>query len=103
MNIFKTSFLSAIETAVKLASGFVVIKYIAIETGPSGVAFFGQFQNFFSAFLILISGGFTTGLVRYSSQEKIIESKKNYLGNALGIGLLVSLLTGDMGKLNTSS
>ena len=94
MNIFKTSFLSAIETAVKLASGFVVIKYIAIETGPSGVAFFGQFQNFFSAFLILISGGFTTGLVRYSSQEKINATKKNYLGNALGIGLVVSLVTG---------
>ncbi len=94
MNIFKTSFLSAIETLVKLASGFVVIKYLAIETGPSGVAFFGQFQNFFSAFLIIISGGFTTGLVRYSAQEKINTSTKNYLGNALGIGLIVSLVTG---------
>lgn len=94
MNIFKTSFLSAIETSFKLASGFVVIKYLAIETGPSGVAFFGQFQNFFSAFLILISGGFTTGLVRYSSQEKMNEAKKNYLGNALGIGLIAALITG---------
>lgn len=94
MNIFKTSFLSAIETAVKLASGFVVIKYLALEAGPSGVAFFGQFQNFFSAFIILISGGFTTGLVRYSAQEKMLTAPKNYLGNALGAGLLASLIIG---------
>ncbi len=94
MNIFKTSILSAIETAVKLGSAFVVIKYIALATGPSGVAFFGQFQNFFSAFLIIISGGFTTGLVRYSSQEQINAIKKNYLGNALGIGLLVAVTAG---------
>lgn len=95
MNIFKTSFLSAIETAIKLASGFVVIKFIAVQTGPEGVAFFGQFQNFIAAIIILVSGSFTTGLVRYSAQEKSGNLPfNNYLGNALGLGLLASLVIG---------
>ena len=95
MNIFKTSFLSAIETAIKLASGFIVIKFIAVQTGPEGVAFFGQFQNFMAALIILVAGSFTTGLVRYSAQEKAGNiSANNYLGNALGMGLFASLLIG---------
>ncbi len=95
MNIVKTSFLSAIETAIKLASGFVVIKFIATQVGPEGVAFFGQFQNFIAAFVILVTGGFTTGLVRYSAQEKSgNDDTRNYLGNALGLGLLAALVVG---------
>ena len=95
MNIFKTSFLSAIETAIKLASGFIVIKFIALQTGPEGVAFFGQFQNVMAALIILVAGSFTTGLVRYSAQEKVVKgAANNYLGNALGLGLLTSLVLG---------
>lgn len=95
MNIFKTSFLSAIETAIKLSSGFIVIKFIAVQTGPEGVAFFGQFQNLMAALIILVAGSFTTGLVRYSAQEKSGNSSaNNYLGNALGLGLIASLLIG---------
>ncbi len=93
MNLVKTSFLSALETVIKLASGFVVIKFIAIKVGPEGVAFLGQFQNFISAFVILVAGGFTTGLVKFSAQEKLTNlGQTNYLGNALGLGLLSSLI-----------
>ncbi|WP_028387543.1 O-antigen translocase [Legionella fairfieldensis] len=92
MNLFKTSFLSSIETAIKLASGFVVIKYIAVHVGREGVAFFGQFQSFITAFILLISGGFTTGLVCYSAQEKPGSKTSNdFLGNALGLGLFSTL------------
>ena len=97
MNLYKTSFFSAIETAIKLASGFVVLKFIALETGPEGVAFFGQFQNFMAALVILVSGCFTTGLVRYSAQEYQQNNNQiatKYLGNALGLGLILSIVLG---------
>lgn len=94
MNLLKTSMLSAIETAIKLASGFVVIKYIAMTVGPEGVACFGQFQNFIASFIILVSGCATTGLVCFSAQEKSNDQSPVYLGNTVGLGLIVSFLLG---------
>lgn len=95
MNLYKTTFFSGIETAIKLASGFVVMKYVAMQLGPAGVAYFGQFQNFMASFIILIAGGFPVGLVRFSAKEKPhSQSNKHYLGNALGFGLVSSIIVG---------
>lgn len=95
MNLIKTSFLSAVETAIKLAAGFVVVKFIAIRVGPEGIAYFGQFQNFIAAFVALISGSSFTGLVRFSAQEKMQnKTSHNYLANVLGLGLLSTLIVG---------
>ncbi len=92
MNLFKATFLSAIETAIKLISGFILIRYIAIQTGPKGIAYLGQFQTFFAGFLIVLSGGFNIGLVRFSAEEKKNNFNKNYLGNAISIGIFLSIL-----------
>lgn len=88
MNLIKTSCLSGIETALKMASAFMVMKYIALKSGPEGLSVFGQFYNFIGSLLILLAGGFTTGLVRYLAEQK---TDKNYLGNALSFGFLVSV------------
>ena len=46
MTLIKTSLLSAISTLIRIISGFIITKVIAIYAGPSGVALVGQLQNF---------------------------------------------------------
>lgn len=77
MNMFKVSFLSAIETSIKLVAGFIVIKLLAFLYGPETVAKFGQFQNVFTVLTILVSGSFVTGLVKYISESHSIANTLN--------------------------
>jgi PST family polysaccharide transporter len=46
LTLIKTSILSAIATIIKVISGFVINKVIAMYVGPSGLAVVGQLQNF---------------------------------------------------------
>lgn len=50
MNLLKTSFLSSIATVIKILTGFIVNKVLAIYVGPAGIAQIGQLQNFFLLF-----------------------------------------------------
>lgn len=70
MTLFKTSFFSGIETILKLLTGLFIVKYLALKEGPEAIAILGQFQNFYSAVLILIGGAFSTGLVKLTTEYK---------------------------------
>lgn len=100
MNIMKVSFASSFETAIKLISGFLVLKFLAITAGPAGVGKFGQFQNFLTIVTVLVSGSFVTGLVRFISESSDKVSTKSapneehirYMSGAITFGVLVSLI-----------
>ncbi len=49
MQLIKTSFFSGIITIIRIASGFVANKVVAVYTGPSGVAVIGAFTNFIAS------------------------------------------------------
>ena len=68
MGLFKASFWSAVDTVFKLGCGFVIIKYLAIKTGPAGIAKFSQLQNFVTMVLMAVTGLFSTGVVKYVSE-----------------------------------
>ncbi|UXN67845.1 O-antigen translocase (plasmid) [Devosia neptuniae] len=89
MNLVHTSVLSAIETGVKLASGFLVLKYISVQTGPEGIAAFGQFQNFVTSATAMCAGAFTTGLVRYVSEAHEAGTSRVHVERAVGFALPV--------------
>ena len=44
MNLVKTTLLSGLNTAVRMAAGLLSVKAMAIFVGPAGVAYLGQFQ-----------------------------------------------------------
>lgn len=95
MNILKVSFVSAIETGIKLIAGFLVIKLLAYYSGPEALARFGQFQNVISFGVALVSGSFLTGLVKYIAETNSSEKPRevyDYLSAALQFGTLLSLL-----------
>ena len=81
MKLVKTSFFSAIITLIRLASGFIANKVVAIYTGPGGVALMGAFTNFIALALTFANGAINNGVIKYTSE---------YEGNEVQQKLLVS-------------
>ena len=77
MTLIKTSILSAIAQIIRIASGFVVTKIIAIYVGPSGLAVIGQLQNFINIVLIFAGDLFKTATTKYTA-EYLDDSQKKY-------------------------
>jgi PST family polysaccharide transporter len=81
LKLLKTSFFSAIITLIRLASGFIANKVVAIYTGPGGVALIGAFTNFIALALTFANGAINNGVIKYTSE---------YEGNEVQQKLLVS-------------
>jgi O-antigen/teichoic acid export membrane protein len=81
LKLIKTSFFSAIITFIRIASGFVAGKVVAIFTGPAGVALIGQFTNFISIILTFANGAINNGVVKYTAE---------YEGNGAQLKILFS-------------
>ncbi|MDH4459937.1 MAG: O-antigen translocase [Flectobacillus sp.] len=95
MKLIKTSLFSAIITLIKISSGFIVSKVVAIITGPSGVALIGQFMNFITVILTFSNGGINNGVVKYTAEFENDDAKlKNLFSTSLRISIYCSLVIG---------
>lgn len=99
MNLVSTVSWSALATLIRMATGFVSIKVVAVLVGPLGVALVGQFGNFTSIIMTIALGGVSSGIVKYTSQYKdnIGELKKiwrtiTWISVILSIPVMVILL-----------
>ncbi|CAM4030155.1 O-antigen translocase [Flavobacterium weaverense] len=95
MKFFKVSLFSSLITIIKVLSGFVVSKFVALFVGPSGVALLGQFTNFSTIVFSLSNGSIGTGVVKYTAeyQEDDVETKKLF-STAFRISLYCSVFIG---------
>ncbi|NMM06714.1 MAG: O-antigen translocase [Polaromonas sp.] len=59
---------SGLLTLLRMASGFVIAKVVAIYTGPSGIAMLGQVQSLVSALSGITAAPAGTGVVRYTAE-----------------------------------
>ncbi|TLT05303.1 O-antigen translocase [Aliarcobacter cibarius] len=92
MTLIKTSVLTAIATIIKVISGFVINKVIAIYVGPSGLAVVGQLQNFMSIITTFSNGAITSGIVKYTAEYQTIEQKQKIFSSSIVISLVCSLI-----------
>jgi len=76
------------QTIVKILSGIIVNKLIAISLGPAGLAMIGQFQNFIAIALSVANGSIQTGIVKYAAEFK---EDENMLRSLIKSSLLISL------------
>lgn len=93
MNLLKTSFLTAISTAIKIVTGFIVNKIVAVYIGPAGIALVGQFQNFITIIMTFANGAVNNGITKYTAEyydDK--ENKAKILSTALLISVVCSLI-----------
>jgi len=93
VNLLSTTLWSGLATALRLASGLVVAKMVAISGGPEALAAFGQFQSF----LVLMAGIsgmlFQSGIVKYAAEFR--ENKDELacmLATAIKFSALISLI-----------
>lgn len=60
---------SGLFTLLKMLSGFVIGKVIAIYTGPSGIAMIGQLQSIISIMSGVVNAPVGNGVVRYTAEN----------------------------------
>ncbi len=95
MNLVKTSFFSALITAVRISSGFLIGKFISIVTGPSGVAIVGAFTNFISIVSTLGNGAINNGVIKYTAQyQNDLLIQKGLFSTSFKISIFASLFVG---------
>lgn len=90
MTLIKTSVLSAISTIIRVITGFISIKIVAVYIGPSGLALMGQFQNFIGMMSSVASAGVNGGIVKYTAEHYEDETAKQKIwSSALKISLVL--------------
>jgi len=93
MTLIKTSVLSAIATIVRIATGFVATKIIAVYVGPSGLAVIGQLQNFINVILMFAGDFLRTATTKYTAEYSDDEDKKYKLwSSAISIIVILNIL-----------
>ncbi len=94
-DIFKVFSYTALSTLVKMFTGLISVKFIAVLIGPSGIALLGQLNSFSSIILIIASAGINNGITKYLAEHRTsIEEIRKLLSSAFLITLIASLITG---------
>ena len=91
MRFRDTFFLTSLQTAVKVISGIVLNKVLAIYVGPAGLAIVGQFNNFIGVVIGVASGSTQTGIVKKIAESDSGDSRKKIYSNALLIIIALSI------------
>lgn len=86
---------TAMSTLVKMLTGLISVKVVAVIIGPAGIALLGQLNNFSSIIMTLSSGGINSGITKYVAEYKDSDEKiKILLSTAVKITLWCSLVVG---------
>jgi len=94
-DLIKVFSFTAISTFVKMLTGFISIKVVAIFIGPSGIALLGQLNNFSNIITTAASGGINNGITKYVAEYKESPHKTRiFIGTALQITIILSILIG---------
>lgn len=82
-------------TLVKMLTGFISVKMVALIIGPSGIALLGQLSNFSSIIMTVACGGINTGVTKYIAEYKESDATiKKLLSTAIRITLWCSFACG---------
>jgi len=90
MTLIKTSILSGISTIIRVITGFISVKLVAVYIGPSGLAFMGQMQSFIAMMSAIASAGVNSGVIKYTAEHYENENiKQKIWSTALKISLVL--------------
>ncbi len=93
MKLLKTSFLSGISTLIKILSGFIVNKLVAVYIGPSGLAMIGQFQNLIQIILTFANGAIDKGVVKYIAEyQEQPDQRRKVISNSFLISVVCAFV-----------
>ena len=96
MSLIKTSLLSLIATGIKVLTGLVILKVVALYLGPAGIAQLGQFSTLINILAVIAGGGIGLGVIKYVAEYAAIKAPQKlqmFLKSSLAYTLCFSLLT----------
>jgi PST family polysaccharide transporter len=68
MSLIRTSLLNGIAVVVRMATGILLNKVLAVYVGPGGYAAIGQLQNVISIVTTFASGAVNTGVTKFTAE-----------------------------------
>ena len=93
VDIVKVFSLNALATLVRMLTGMISVKVVAVIIGPVGIALLGQLNNFSTILLGMANGGINSGIIKYVAEYKDDDNKvKRYISIAFRITLVCSLV-----------
>lgn len=93
IDIVKVFSLNAMATLVRMLTGMISVKVVAVIIGPAGIALLGQLNNFNTILLGMANGGINSGITKYVAEYKEDDSHiKKLLSSALRITVTCTLL-----------
>jgi O-antigen/teichoic acid export membrane protein len=81
----------AVSTTVRLVAGFVVLKYLALQFGPSTFGLLTQVMGVAAVFYMFAGGGITNGLIRNISAADSVEERQRWMSAGTTINVLTSV------------
>lgn len=81
-DLFQTTIWNGLATFIKMGTGFISNKIVAVYLGPAGVALLGQFNNFISMVASFSTFGIGSGIVKYISEYKSDEGARKSITSA---------------------
>ena len=95
VDIVKVFSFTAISTIVKMLTGLISVKFVALIIGPTGIALLGQLNNFSSIIMTVACGGINNGVTKYLAEsENDVDVVSNLLSTALKITVFCSAFCG---------
>jgi len=80
-----------VSTTVRLVAGFVVLKYLALQFGPSTFGLLTQVMGVAAVFYMFAGGGISNGLIRNISAVDSVEDRQRWMSAGITINVLTSV------------
>ncbi len=93
-DLFQVFMGSAISTGVKVLATVVLSKIIAERLGPSGLGLIGQLSSFVSITLLLASGGYQNGIVKFAALYKSNAQLTEFVRPSLKLTSIIAVISG---------
>ena len=92
-NFIKIFIGSGLSTSVKIITTIIISKVIAEQLGPNGLGLIGQLSSFLSITLLIGTGGFSNGIISFTSIYSKSEKLADFIKSSFKFTLLISLFT----------
>jgi len=90
--LFKVTSLNSVSVLLKIGTGLITSKVLAIFVGPGGMALVGNLRNFLSSAETVSTLGFQNGIVKYVVDHKDDEERLRKIISTVFISLLTATL-----------
>jgi O-antigen/teichoic acid export membrane protein len=92
--LFKIFLSTGFATGIKVLATILLSKIVAVKLGPGGLAMLGQLSSFITIALLVSTGGFANGIIKYVAELKDTVQLKSFVAQSFKLTLVIGCITG---------